>query len=176
MNIKQKRLIEVYEYTRKHFGVHTQGDFADAIKAARGSVNLALNGKESYLSDKLFQRICDAYPGVFNLDYLLHGTGNLVSIEEEVRAEDTLDQSSQVNAIIAGRDMTIAAQKDVIESQKQTIETLKSELNTKKEMIEMMKSTIADLRRQLAEKSDQDILAAYPFKTGVADDFRKTHP
>lgn len=85
---KQKRLHEVYEHLRKFFGVHTQIDFAESLKYSRVYISAAMNGNEKNLTDKLFKKICDAYPGVFDLNYLLTGEGQLLTIEEEVKSED----------------------------------------------------------------------------------------
>ena len=85
---RQKRLIEVYEYVRKHCGIHTQKDFAESLGKSRNAITLALNGNESYLTDKLFRNICEAFRGVFDLDYLLTGEGTLLTIEEEVHNQD----------------------------------------------------------------------------------------
>ena len=76
---RQKRLNEVYEHLRKFFGVHTKIDFAEAIKYSRVYITNAMNGDEKNLTDKLFKNICEAYPGVFNLDYLLNGEGELLA-------------------------------------------------------------------------------------------------
>ena len=54
---RQKRLKEVYEHLRKFYGIHTQIDFAESLRKSRNSVTLALNGNESYLTDKLFKEI-----------------------------------------------------------------------------------------------------------------------
>lgn len=75
---RQKRLNEVYDHLRAHHGIHTQKDFADLLRKSRNAVTLALNGNEAYLTDKLFRNICEAFPGVFNLDYLLTGEGTLL--------------------------------------------------------------------------------------------------
>ena len=88
MNERQKRLIEVYEYLRKYYGIHTKTGFAEALHYGRTSMSAAMNGDESYLTDKLFKNICEAYPGVFDLNYLLTGEGQLLTIEEEVKSED----------------------------------------------------------------------------------------
>ena len=88
MNERQKRLIEVYEHLRRYFGIHTKTGFAEALKYGRTSMSAAMNGDESYLTDKLFKNICEAYPGVFDLNYLLTGEGQLLTIEEEVKSED----------------------------------------------------------------------------------------
>ena len=85
MNERQKRLNEVYEHLRKHFGIHTKQGFAESINFGRTSMSAALNGNEDYLTDKLFRTICNYYPGVFNLEYLLNGEGNLLTIEEQVK-------------------------------------------------------------------------------------------
>lgn len=78
-NERQKRLIEVYNHLRKHFAVHTKTGFAEALHYGRTSMSAALNGKAEYLTDALMKNICDVYPGVFNLDYLLNGEGELLA-------------------------------------------------------------------------------------------------
>ena len=85
---RQKRLNEVYEHLHNYFNIHTKGDFADSIKYAGAYISSALNGNERYLTEKLFRNICEAYPGVFDLNYLLTGEGQLLTIEEEVKSED----------------------------------------------------------------------------------------
>lgn len=83
MNERQKRLIEVYEHLRRYEGVHTKTGFAEALHYGRTSMSAAMNGDESYLTDKLFKNICDTYPGTFNIDYLLNGDGELLLHKEE---------------------------------------------------------------------------------------------
>ena len=85
---RQKRLIEVYEHLRRYFGIHTKTGFAEALHYGRTSMSAAMNGDEKYLTDSLFKNICEAYPGVFDLDYLLTGKGALLTVEEEVRNAD----------------------------------------------------------------------------------------
>jgi len=88
MNERQKRLIEVYEHLRRYFGIHTKTGFAEALQYGRTSMSAAMNGDEKYLTDSLFKNICDTYKGVFDLNYLLTGKGQLLTIEEEVKSED----------------------------------------------------------------------------------------
>ena len=85
---RQKRLIEVYEHLRRYFGIHTKAGFAEALHYGRTSMSAAMNGDEKYLTDSLFKNICEAYPGVFDLDYLLNGQGSLLAVKEEVNNED----------------------------------------------------------------------------------------
>ena len=84
MSNKQKRLQEVYDHLRRWYGIHTQTDFANSMRYSRNAISLALNGNEKYLTDSLFKNICEAYPGVFDLDYLLTGKGALLTVEKEV--------------------------------------------------------------------------------------------
>jgi hypothetical protein len=160
MNERQKRLIEVYEHLRKYYGIHTKTGFAEALHYGRTSMSAALNGDEKYLTDSLFKNICEAYHGVFNLDYLLTGEGDLLTVEEDACNETMqdisgmIDQSSMVNALIASKDETIAS--------------LRRELDAKNETIALQRSRIADLERQLAaaRMSDMD---NYPFTIGAAE-------
>ena len=85
MNERQKRLIEVYEHLRKHFAIHTKTGFAEALQYGRTSVSAAMNGDEKYLTDSLFKNICEKFPDVFSLDYLLTGNGQLITQEEDAR-------------------------------------------------------------------------------------------
>lgn len=85
---RQKRLIEVYEHLRRYFGIHTKTGFAEALHYGRTSMSAAMNGDEKYLTDSLFKNICEAFPGVFDLDYLLTGKGALLTVDEEVSNVD----------------------------------------------------------------------------------------
>lgn len=77
MNERQKRLKEVFSHLRSIGAVHTQKDLADAIGAQRPGISAALNGNPDYLTNNLFQKICDKFP-VFDLHYLLTGEGQLL--------------------------------------------------------------------------------------------------
>ena len=87
MTNRHERLKEVYEYLRCHCGIHTQTDMANAIQMTRPAMSAAMNGNEKYLTKSLFMKICATFPGVFNLDYLLTGTGTLLATKE--KAEPT---------------------------------------------------------------------------------------
>lgn len=175
MSTKKDRLNEVYEHLRKHFGVHTKKDFADALRIKQPGLYSAMNGNEAYLTDNLFKRICAAYQGVFNLDYLLTGEGSLLTIEEEVHNEEyeklynpqPIDQSSLVNALLAAKDETI-------DSLKSRIADLQRTIADKEEIIKARDARIATLERQLAAATTVD-LSRYPFTIGAAEDNKQTH-
>ena len=163
---RKDRLKEVYEHVRRNFPIHTQADFADSLKYNRAYISSAMNGNEKYLTDKLFTNICEAYPDVFNLDYLLNGNGTLLTIREEVTNEEMkkqvnpqpIDQSSLVNAMLAAKDQTIAQMEFRISEKDETI-------RTQKQLIQSLQQQIADLR----SRYDIQDLEKYPFPVGVAD-------
>ena len=169
MNERQKRLKEVYEHLRKFYGIHTQSDFANALRKSRNAITLALNGDEKYLTDKLFKNICEAYPGVFNLNYLLTGEGSLLTIEEEVHNEEheklynpqPIDQSSLVNALLASKDETI-------DSLKSRIADIQRTIADKEEIIKARDARILELECRIAQLNADD-LSKYPYTIGVAE-------
>lgn len=173
MNERQKRLIEVYEYLRRYFGIHTKTGFAEALHYGRTSMSAAMNGDEKYLTDSLFKNICEAYQGVFDLDYLLTGKGSLLTTKEEVHNEEyeklynpqPIDHSSLINAAIAAKDETI-------KNLKERIFDLQRTIDDKVDIIKAREARIAELERQLAavRMSDMD---NYPFSIGVAEDNKR---
>lgn len=97
-NEMQKRLHEVFAHVRKHYDIHTQDDFAQYIGYGRTSISAAMNGNEKYLSANLFRSICDKFPGIFNLDYLLTGEGELLAVEEHVAKVAHDDRTSAIKS------------------------------------------------------------------------------
>ena len=85
---KAKRLNEVYKHVFAHFDIKSQKEFADYLKMQRTGLSAAMNGSKANLTKNLFIKICAAFPGVFNLDYLLTGQGSLLTIEEEVKTQE----------------------------------------------------------------------------------------
>lgn len=85
---KAKRLNEVYKHVFAHYDIKSQKDFADLLHIQRTGLSAAMNGARANLTKNLFIKICAAFPGVFNLDYLWEGKGQLLTIEEEVRNEN----------------------------------------------------------------------------------------
>ena len=133
MSDKAKRLNEVYEHLHKYCSVHTKGEFADIIKYARSYISSALNGNEKYLTEKLFKNICEAYPGTFNIEYLLHGNGQLLSIQEEVTTNELENQfnqpqSSYIDKLIASLEQQIKAKDEQIADKNHIIRLLEQKI------------------------------------------------
>ena len=157
---RQKRLNEVYEHLHNHFGVHTKGEFADIIKYARAYISSAMNGNERYLTDKLFTNICEAYPGVFNLDYLLTGNGQLLTIQEEVKSEQIEKESnpqqpsSYIDKLIASLEKQVKDKDD--------------QLADKDRIIKLLEMKIEELEA-MQHIDCTNPIKDYPFPIGAAD-------
>jgi hypothetical protein len=178
MNERQKRLIEVYEHLRRYFGIHTKTGFAEALHYGRTSLSAAINGDESYLTDKLFKNICEAYPGVFDLNYLLTGDGQLLTIEEEVKSEDiekAINPTSAPQAIDytfliekAVEKATAYADKTIAMMEKQ-INRLENDIDAKDQEIKRLQSRIQELETENIILKNEESLGKYPFEMGVSD-------
>jgi transcriptional regulator with XRE-family HTH domain len=174
---REKRLHEVFEHLRKFFGIHTQTDFAVALKYSRVYISSALNGNEKNLTDKLFENICEAYPGVFNLHYLLTGEGDLLTLEEEVHNEEyeklynpqPINQSSLINAAIAAKDEAIASLKRELQTKNDLIQSLRDQLAAKDQLIAEQKARLIDYRRIIDSHNG---ISDYPFPIGAAENNR----
>ena len=172
MTSKQERLKEVYNHLRSHFGIHTQIDFAEAIHITRPALSSAMNGNEAYLTKNLFQKICAAYPGVFNLDYLLTGEGQLLTIEEEVKNED-IKKTANPTPAPSAIDYTFLIEKAVEKATAyadKTIEVLEKQVADKDREIVTLNARVRELESIIKMQTTGNPLGKYPFPVGVADD------
>ena len=147
MNERQKRLIEVYEYLRKHFDIHTKTGFAEALGYGRTSLSAAMNGKQDYLTDSLFQSICNKWDGVFNIDYLLTGEGDLLLSESEVMAI----QKKTVSNLPDSRNQSTS---EVVELLKEQIQILKNQLADKDRLIKLLEHRVSGLEIDMEHYRD----------------------
>ena len=83
---RAERLNDVYKHLFAHHGVTSQKAMAEHLGMQRTGLSAAMNGSKANLTDSLFKKICAAWPGVFVLDYLLTGKGNLLTPEEEYQS------------------------------------------------------------------------------------------
>ena len=176
MNERQKRLIEVYEHLRRYFGIHTKTGFAESVHYGRTSMSAALNGDENYLTDSLFKKICEAYPGTFNLDYLLNGMGYLLTQEEDAKVETIrLEHEPQLPFDIGplidkAVSVAVSAKDETINALKSQMADLRIQLVEKDKTIEEKDRMIALLRQCIADlEAVRDVQSEYPFPVGVAE-------
>jgi transcriptional regulator with XRE-family HTH domain len=171
MSNKQQRLKEVYDYVRSNYPVHTQLDFAKEIKITRQAFSSAMNGNVSYLTTSLFQKICAAFPGTFNLDYLLTGEGELLLPQDASKVALTYQQSTPTDADMTHRILDMNAQiiadlrrdldyfkqlvldKDaIIQDNAEQIISLQSRLSAATNELEHTKNTLAAVRKNFDAK------------------------
>ena len=142
---RKDRLNEVYEYLHSHYNIHTKKDFAEAINYDRAYISSALNGNEKYLTDKLFNNISSAFPGVFNLIYLIEGKGELTTLGEQCRVEHVeLEAIKQTSA----QSPDAGFYKSVIDSHIQHIADLRKSNERLESMVYDLDSTIQELREE----------------------------
>ena len=178
MKERQKRLIEVYEYLRRYFGIHTKTGFAEALHYGRTSMSAAMNGDEKYLSDSLFKNICTTYPGVFNLDYLLTGEGTLLTEQGRLHNMDiknTISPTPEPEAIDysfliekAVEKATAYADKTIATLEKQ-VARYEKELDAKSEEIKRLQARVQELEAVTTIIRYDDPEKEYPFPIGTAE-------
>jgi hypothetical protein len=185
MNERAKRLKKVYEYLFANLGIHSQKEFAEAIKMQRTGLSAAMNGNASYLTDNLFLKICSTFPGVFNIDYLLTGIGDLtlrenkndvtsISNSRNVNQNPSVDMSSVINSIIAAKDETIATLQKQLASNDEAIKSLKAQVTRLETMLDQKDDIIAILTSQAHGDTP---LTSYPYPVGVSDEKKqRKHP
>lgn len=124
MNERQKRLIEVYNYVRQHFGIHTKQGFAEALNYGRTSMSAALNGNEGYLTDSLFKSICAAFPDTFNLNYLLTGEGELLMGQGSAKSPDDSGELEALKSRIQVLEEQVSRQRQLIDQYESFVDLL----------------------------------------------------
>jgi hypothetical protein len=152
---RKNRLNEVYDYLHNNLNIHTKGDFADKIKYARAYVSSALNGNKRYLTDSLFANICEAFPDVFNIDYLLTGNGSLLSDKEKIKTETHEAQASVAESQKAFDDLLVMYSRLVRENDdlrvmlKQELEEVRAVKESMQKAREEMRDTVYLINRML---------------------------
>ena len=129
---RQKRMLEAYDYARAKLGIHTKNDFALALKGSRSVISSALNGNPDYLTDRLCQKVCVAFPGVFNLEYLLSGNGTLLLD----KSNENVTESKPSPPIVDNNNTVYST---VLEAKNETIASLRREIEAKDQLINLLK-------------------------------------
>jgi hypothetical protein len=158
MNERQKRLIEVYEYLRSNCGIHTKTGFAETLHYGRTSMSAAMNGDEKYLTDKLLTNICESYPGVFNLDYLLTGEGTLLAVREDGEPDNS------TNSNVDWQQVAYDTMKSQIEDLRARLEEKQIIIDSQKREIELLNMRIRGMELEMQMNG----VGSYPFGVGAA--------
>jgi transcriptional regulator with XRE-family HTH domain len=79
----KERIKESFKLLRSRGLVHTQRDLAKRLNAGEGTVSKALKGDPASLTPQFLMRLNQAFPGVFTLEWLLNGTGEMLQASEK---------------------------------------------------------------------------------------------
>lgn len=195
--IRAKRLDEVYKHLFAHFGITSQKHLAEVLKVQRTGLSSAFNGNVANLTDNLFKKICAAFPGVFNLDYLLTGKGHLLDVEEDMNSTELgnakrkmpmqpsaaeIDTSSIMNAALAAQMQTIESLKSEkatlleahareLKAKDDLIQSLRDQLEAKDQLIAEQKARLIDYRRII---NSHNGIPDSPFPIGAAEAHRSS--
>lgn len=125
-----------------------------------------MNGNKSYLSDNTFIKVCAAFPGVFNLDYLLDGKGELLAIPDHHEPIDLpqgvpLDDIKEIEH--TGNLFDLAMQ--VIKDNEALHRQLKASIAELRSLIDRLSS--------ISEQTTQKISRQYPVLVAEDKDFEE---
>ena len=151
---RQERLNQVYRHLFAHFDIDSQIKFAEVLHVQRSALSAAMNGNKAYLTNNLFTKICAAFPGVFNYNYLTNGEGELLTIEEDVKSTRIEKQQNDIPDFaqkIFDEAVRISTRNELLERQ---CEKLIAELRDSKDKNEAF---LKELRKS---KEDNDALVA----------------
>ena len=157
---KAERLNEAFRHLFAHFGVETQIQLAERMQVQRTALSAAFNGNKAYLTKNFFIKLCAAFPGVFNLDYLLTGNGQLLTIQEEVKSEqiekgsNPQQPSSYIDKLIASLEKQVKDKDDQLADKDRIIKLLEQKI----EVLEAMQHL-----------DSTNPLKGYPFNIGAAE-------
>lgn len=178
-NERQERLNQVYRHLFAHFNIDSQTKFADTLHVQRTALSAAMNGNKAYLTNNLFTKICAAFPGVFNYDYLITGNGSLL-IKDEIKEEET---KKDINQVFTPMDISLLIGKAVEKATAyadRTIATLERQVADKDAIIKMLEEKNRSLEernrklderiRELEYENQEKSISDYPFSIGAADE------
>lgn len=81
MDMKE-RFNKAFAYLQGKQIIKGQKDLAEKLGATPGNISKALSGDKSALTNNLMKRFCAAFPGMFNLRWLILGEGEMLQAAE----------------------------------------------------------------------------------------------
>jgi SMC interacting uncharacterized protein involved in chromosome segregation len=75
-----------YNYLYDSGKVHTVTDLANKMQRSRTSVSKALNGVPEYLNEKFIISFVHVFDGIFSLEWLLNGKGQMLLEEDKQKS------------------------------------------------------------------------------------------
>ena len=180
---RAKRLNEVYKHLFAFCDVSSKTGLAKILGIQRTGLAAAFGGSKANLTDSLFRNICKTFPGVFNLDYLLTGEGDLLTIEEDVKTEDIMKSANGQNIPTGNPDSAFMISKTcesmlkpIQDAHDKLVATLEKQIAYKDAQIQQQADIISSLQkvidnlRSMSSSADiEEYIRNNPFPIGVAD-------
>jgi hypothetical protein len=180
---RAKRLNEVYKHLFAFYDVTSKTGLAKILGIQRTGLAAAFGGNKANLTDSLFKNICKTFPGVFNLDYLLTGNGDLLTIEEDVKTEDIMKSAGGYSSPTNNSDAAFMMSKNfevmlkpILDAHDKLVANLEKQIADKDAQIQQQADIIAILQkvidnlRSMSSSADiEKYISNNPFPIGVAD-------
>jgi hypothetical protein len=180
---RAQRLNEVYKHLFAFYDVASKTEFAKILGIQRTGLAAAFGGNKANLTDSLFKNICKTFPGVFNLDYLLTGNGDLLTIEEDVKTEDIMKSAGGYSSPTNNSDAAFMMSKNfevmlkpILDAHDKLVANLEKQIADKDAQIQQQADIIASLQkvidnlRSMSSSADiEKYIRNNPFPVGVAD-------
>lgn len=150
---KKERFIKAYNYLRSQGIISTQQELAEAMKAARPNVSLALKGEPRVLTDKFITRFYYAFPDTFNLSWLMEGKGTML-LESSETVTAPIDKQQDALTYAALQIGRLTAQ---LEETLRRVEKKEEELTARLKRLD-------DLQRRIEGVTSFDMVSEHPKK------------
>ena len=132
-----KRFQDAYDYLYHNGSINSKTDLAKIMGAGRTSISYAYNGRPEYLNEKFLIKFSNAFPGVFNIDWLLTGDGEMLKKAQEDTKSNEVTNSSDENI------------SRLLEQNKELIEVLKKSLEESQRTNSILLNELSELRKGL---------------------------
>jgi len=180
---RAQRLNEVYKHLFAFYDVTSKTELAKILGIQRTGLAAAFGGSKANLTDSLFKNICKTFPGVFNLDYLLTGNGDLLTVEEDVKTEDIMKSAGGYSSLTNSSDAAFMMSKNfevmlkpILGAHDKLVTALEKQIADKDAQIRQQADIIASLQkvidnlRSMSSSADiEKYISNNPFPIGVAD-------
>ena len=135
----KERFNKAFAYLQGEQIIKGQKDLAEKLGATPGNISKALSGDKSALTNNLMKRFSAAFPGVFNLRWLILGEGEMLLAE---KPQKKLKQSEATNS----SDSNITK---LLEQNKELIYVLKKSLEESHRTNNILLNELSELRKEL---------------------------
>lgn len=138
-----KRFQDAYDYLYHNGSINSKTDLAKIMGAGRTSISYAYNGRPEYLNEKFLIKFSNAFPGVFNIDWLLTGDGEMLKKAQEDTKSNGVTNSSDENI------------SRLLEQNKELIDVLKKSLEESQRTNSILLNELSELRKGLTGVASQ---------------------